>query len=158
MQATRRFDNARNCLSLLGTTENTVLRENVAKEISHFCSKPNISRFNFAISNLQNLSLRQANYLVEGSFWARNRKIALKWLNPLLRYAAAILLWRLHIIIMMGGRNSRRKLLRICWNRENREHWTSWNFPLYGIHSDWNQSDMQVCLCHLSLHYTAYMN
>ena len=25
------------------------------------------------------------------------------------------------------------------------------------IHTGWNQSDMQVCLCHLSLHYTAYM-
>ena len=55
--------------------------------------------FNFAILTSRT-SPWQANYLAEGRFRAPTSKIALKWLTPLLRYAAAILLWRLHIIIM----------------------------------------------------------
>ena len=69
-----------------------IARENIAEE--NFAILFKTKHFAVLISRYPTSKTTpwQANYLVEGKFRARNSEIALKWLNPLLRYAAAILL------------------------------------------------------------------
>ena len=113
------------------------------RKFRDFVQNQTFCGFNFAISNFRNICL-VGKLLSWREFWARNCKIALKWLNPLLHYMAAILLWHLHILNIFNLFQSVRSFVRsfgCAWHIKRAFDWQTW--PLCQCACAWQSAPLR---------------